>query len=893
MVGVNSAQGNIAGSPVLFKHLSRMPQYLVWLELLGDIVDATGLLEGTNAPGDKAAAKSERRTAQNDFAVGGLDFNKAIGAMMSPLTEFELPAEVVPTDLLVEIVIEMTIGNVRNRKVKILYEALRLTGGIELISREVAKRLAETPADPNEYWKQNILPKIKAPIETGRNDLVDDIYETLNALIPSARLKAPKPPEISVGTTPYSMEDPPEAEPFLRAGDPLHPDMAPRPEHSGLPLPERLQARLQSSFGHDLGHVRLHRDREADDFVRGTGAEALTSGSHIYLRDGLNPDQGEGAHILRHEVAHVLQQTGAQPLGQTRAGPVAGRPGRGVRIDPYREAAAERMAVQARGRSATDDGPMPVDGTGERVLAPFEKGEMVKLLHKLTRNAHPTAFAKSVSSGPMLSRGGQTAKTRATDLMADLRATLASSATKRSKSMRYGENAIADIKAHVGAQLGKIDNATVLKLASSAIVELPAARQTGRNKYELLSQNFLNVVEGYLFSQTGVRLTIDADNKNPNKVDSVAIRGLHLGAITANTALYKKIKDAYTVVDGLEFGRLRAYLRARFPLPHVWKRSNDLLLDPGNLKKIAAATKKPAKLDPKNLPPWRTYAHPKSSEKIALRVANHGNLTGDDAATERESHHLPQFLLVEFYTGQNANVNIFGKSGDYWTPGFLKGSNPQMTRPGRKSVYTGFKSPTHDLNFKDFKTESNRGAGMPAISLAAVTHQKGGLHLNQERSWDASKETKTPSTQGFTMFNRHREHLIAEVKSQPALKKNDPAAAKSPESASGFRAMVDEATGGTTSQKDALRNATGDAIKKSYALFIQRMKPALESALIDHELPYYAGLAAQHPDYADTDGNAYRPPDPSDTKWVKTVIGAIRTRNETAYAGWINPGAWS
>lgn len=80
----------------------------------------------------------------------------------------------------------------------------------------------------------------------------------------------------------------------------------------GIPLPHRLQAAFQSQLGSPLGDVRLHTDAEAGRLARSIGAEAFTSGAHVYFAPSrYAPGTPAGRHLLAHELVHVVQQRGA------------------------------------------------------------------------------------------------------------------------------------------------------------------------------------------------------------------------------------------------------------------------------------------------------------------------------------------------------------------------------------------------------------------------------------------------------------------------------------------------------------------------------------------------------------------------------------------------------
>jgi outer membrane protein OmpA-like peptidoglycan-associated protein len=77
---------------------------------------------------------------------------------------------------------------------------------------------------------------------------------------------------------------------------------------AGEPLAAEQRKRLESSFGEDLGAVRVHRDAEAGELANAAGADAFTAGRDIYFAPGKY-----SAETLAHEVGHTIQQQGAAP----------------------------------------------------------------------------------------------------------------------------------------------------------------------------------------------------------------------------------------------------------------------------------------------------------------------------------------------------------------------------------------------------------------------------------------------------------------------------------------------------------------------------------------------------------------------------------------------------
>jgi hypothetical protein len=81
---------------------------------------------------------------------------------------------------------------------------------------------------------------------------------------------------------------------------------------SGAPLSNDIQAFMESRFGADFSHVRVHTDREAAQLNRDLQAQAFTHGTDIYLGEGkYSPDTSAGKRLLAHELTHVAQQSGS------------------------------------------------------------------------------------------------------------------------------------------------------------------------------------------------------------------------------------------------------------------------------------------------------------------------------------------------------------------------------------------------------------------------------------------------------------------------------------------------------------------------------------------------------------------------------------------------------
>jgi hypothetical protein len=105
----------------------------------------------------------------------------------------------------------------------------------------------------------------------------------------------------------------------------------------GDPLEPTIRARLEHSFGTELGHVRLHSGPEAAQVAARINARSFTIGSRIgFPRAAYSPHSDAGYHILAHEIAHVIQQQ-----------PIAGAHCAATKSDDTFERSAESAADQA------------------------------------------------------------------------------------------------------------------------------------------------------------------------------------------------------------------------------------------------------------------------------------------------------------------------------------------------------------------------------------------------------------------------------------------------------------------------------------------------------------------------------------------------------------------
>lgn len=84
-----------------------------------------------------------------------------------------------------------------------------------------------------------------------------------------------------------------------------------RLQGGGQAMPSGLRHMMESGFGQDFSHVRLHTDSQAADMSSSISARAFTHGNDIYFNRGqFSPNTSEGQRLVAHELTHVVQGSG-------------------------------------------------------------------------------------------------------------------------------------------------------------------------------------------------------------------------------------------------------------------------------------------------------------------------------------------------------------------------------------------------------------------------------------------------------------------------------------------------------------------------------------------------------------------------------------------------------
>lgn len=173
--------------------------------------------------------------------------------------------------------------------------------------KAIADGLKSGGIDPNELWRQQIRDRFNPALVEIRDDFVGALKGKLSEVPFLAKMvktpdAASKPIAAQLDGSGFpDQEDQPETEPFQRSGGGDGPGGSPPSPPSfetGAPLSIDTRAAVEPRLGHDLGHVRLHTGGDAGAMTSAYGAEGVTTGSHVFLRPGLDPGSTYGTRGL-------------------------------------------------------------------------------------------------------------------------------------------------------------------------------------------------------------------------------------------------------------------------------------------------------------------------------------------------------------------------------------------------------------------------------------------------------------------------------------------------------------------------------------------------------------------------------------------------------------------
>ena len=702
-----------------------------------------------------SAAVTSPGNLANAISDEGAELDEKLSELLQTINEFELPEELIPLKVLVAAILEMVTDVVlRGCFGKLAEGGLRATGVLDQIASDIGRSLAGTAADPNEFWRSEFRPGLQTAIDGSKKDFV----ASANDILQKFGMTGLKEPEkTKLGDAPQLELQGYEAE--LAAGPPPAVGLG-----AGRPLPAAARGAAERGFGHDFGHVRLHTGSDAVRLTSHYGADALTSGSHVMMAPHLNAESGSGQRVLHHELGHVLQQTGPRPLGQpVAASPVPGRPGRGLNFDRRAEAEADGLASQAAAPGHRAGAPLAVSGRSVDGFSPaLDPVLFARILSKFNAPAEITEFYEDVKRASLTTLTAENikpAKEIWTDTVDKLRKIANTGSGFKSNTDAPGvPKAIKDYLLSTGAGAPqKTIQAAVPALTTMAE---KTVRKGKKAKPELNHRLFANLLEGFIYGRTGVSLQISLNSSG--RFSKLSVLSVDLGRADGRSGLWTIAKDNttdlinvqkakpthqhWTAMTSKDWSKLRQSIRVSGPRPGTMHRtkfrfSEDTLNEFFLLKSQAAGI---------TVPNWANYtktALTGSQGPQRLRVGTHEQLS-KPGVPARDSHHMPQFLLVQYFSNQ-ATRRLFG-------PGI--GPRPPGFEPAKSKEPERFSDGTHSINLKALK--KSRGLAMPAVSIARSTHQTGGLHVLGEKNWSGDDQD-APKNQGTAIERVFRKRFIA------------------------------------------------------------------------------------------------------------------------------------
>ncbi|GEM_PF-4478102 len=810
----------------------------------------------------------------------------SLGGMLAPET-------LIPMEEVYAVILDRFVSSFGVRG-KVVAKFLVFSGLDRELTTQIAIELNKKGYDPNLLWQsavrgeiQNLLHDAQVGLAGGVNSLLSTYFgDAIQIKVPSEM------PEVELDTSTPALEgwldeDEDDNEPEF-----LYNPWDKRPPRviltGGRSLSPAARARYEGGFGHDLSHVRVHDDQDADRLTEFYGAVALTSGSHIYLSDKL---RGSGAYrdsILRHELAHVLQQTGARPLGfKQDPMPRAGAPNRGMVHDTRRELAASHMAREALG---TRDNAMKIEEEGGLGLLPAKPKKFdtstpltQSIFDALQSGERLEEFAENLEAFGSVPTAAYSAFKQAQKegvlAWMQIQTKLTSATASHAKPFDT-------IRPAIKKRFDKYDHQPKGALFYAPLRGLiffnMKTKQDGTG--ELKRKDFISSLENYFLGAEGVILHID---DSPAGIADAYVKNINPAFLDFTGGLYDPLRDniaAYRKKAGLDEWTTSKWERVRKILKSgdldegkIWHGAEYRFTD-ATLTEIDERLSAYGAL---TVGEWTDYI---KTDDIGgatggLRVATHGQLTGKTSASTRgvdptnlpqgmmtatggrQSHHVPQFLLVEYFENENPAKPVRSVTGGKKAPPGFKASGSKF------SEFDG--GGTWKIDFNRLDPNSGRGDGLPAVSLAAITHVEGQLHVNSASEWGTLTgktnplEYKGSWSQGvrldltFYKFLRdrtHTGHLTNDAKLIEHL----------------------YAHAGDNKTMEGIYLAIKDSYHWMYAGMMKALERALKNPKL--EIDAYSGAV----DSVHKNDPKYQP----NGSYVGTIIAAVESRNKTIMAQW-------
>ncbi len=843
------AQGRIVASPTLLMLVDALPLLLTLAETARNSVIASEALDLTDPEALQTRLKGE------------------IQSIVNSMMEIEIPREIIPMGVAIEVILAFAIGKF-GRKGKIVREILEVTNTLGDASDLIAQALDANGLNPNRYWREQVGERLQPLLEHAQRNLYQEIaFQVSTATNSAIVLDAPELEEANIQ---FDEAEPGSVslEPYKKSGELRAGVSMDEIPGSGQPLPAGMRGEFAAEYGHDFSHVRLHRDARAAELTSAANAYALTGGSHIYVASGLNLESDAGRRIMRHELAHVLQQTGPRPRERDHGSqPIGAARGAGVRYEARREDAAERMARRAE--TSDWEEIVAIEGAGGTHWMPTMASVATLLLSNLTdqdvAENQAEAFEERVPRSVSRKATYREALREARDIWRDVKRNMGD--TSKSSYRRPLNHNRQGILTYVNTF-----SETVNRYIPGIVLRSIQTRANGRVR--LRPRLFANNLETYLFARTGLVVNIDMDG---DRAGTIAVRYLHLANISSRSGVWQEMKSNSLAfirthrANRLElfnhansWRQIKHFIATRLNEKQVWH-SGEFRLSNAFIDEVTIIL---LNIGDVEVGTWADYKDTDQvgSQRAGLRIDTHGGLTGarmpQAARNDRESHHIPQYLLVEYFRNDNGKLFSGGRNSPERIPGFY----PLTRGSGLESFKADGSRADIDLHALD--PNSGRGDNLPAISLAAVTHQRGRLHMNASSTWGGNDELNGQATQS----DQINEEFLRNIRTQQIT---------------GSKAEIAAAGQALTgTDLDLYRGKILSAMRDTYASMYDVMMAALPNALVRYEIPYYNSVAmAQHNvDSEDALPPGYRAPET--TAEIQSVVAAIRAKNSEIMDEW-------
>jgi hypothetical protein len=807
------------------------------------------------------------------------EWPKKVVETVDALRKFELPDEIVPVADIVEIIVTMVLKRLPTKfrvASDVIMFLLDKFGKKQALFDTIGEGVKKIGVDPNEAWSDVRDEYIQQPFQAARNELAFTIFDFFGRIPSTVPGISPDTFTLLTADQQKMFQDKAkeaqadtglEVESVKADAWDVYAPAGIRPgavalggvQSPGVRLPRSLRHRAEIGLNQNLQHVRLHTGDEANQLTRSIGAKALAGGSHVFLGDGVNPSTPSGRWILNHELAHVAQQTSSRRLG-SNSEPVPIPRGRGIVQDPLAESFASRAADAVTSTRSQRVPPMPQSKAG---LHPFGIVDITRrLLDDLAGTADLEKDEKKEEA-----TGGSTGlkklppniKKQIDKLWEDFSAALNDN-NKTSFNAPFDDSAVKAAiitlltdKADVGKAAKAIEDA-LGDLAIDAVrekKEKPAKEgEPPKITYELDIDRLEIALSRFIFAKAGVLIKFKllsgifsgaaTQSKDaPPSFVSLDIIHIHLSEIHGNhklwqlavsTVLLGKDRDKY-------LPRIRAYIEGKGPVLGIWDKKTYQLAQQviDDVEAIMTATG--STLDKSQLPPPLQYLAAKmpagSTGNVGLRLGTYGD--AEQTGTERESHHITQYLLLQYFHGKSEKKPF----------PLLKKSN--KTYPGVSASGSGGDAKADKVTASGApKTidlvgwEDGRGGKMPAILISAYTHRTGRLHVTTKADdWTSggNKSAAPDSPAGVVDMKflknlqaRDSDYLKAQAKSEGT---------NANASQEAFPAYV--ARKEASSQGHVPKVIYG-AMQDTYHWMRDFMQPRLKTALVTAEMKYYNDL---------------------------------------------------